>query len=435
MKSFLRKTGFLLTALAVVLLIAGVVVYFRDTDGPQVALQGESGLVSARPLNIEIKDAGSALKSLQVSVAQGERQKVLLARNYDAEVRSSVETITLEDAGLKDGAVTLKVIARDRSIYHFGAGNQTEQTFSLTFDGTPPRINVLSRAHNLNQGGSALIVYDVSEEIEKTGMRVGDIFFPGYQQPSGSYACLFAFPYNMPEKDFTPTLIAVDQAGNEGKGGFYYHANSRRFRHERIRISDNFLAAKMSQFEASFPGTDSLLQTFLKVNGEMRQENRRELRRYGLQTATSPLWSGVFERMAGAASMAKFGDVRSYMYNGQKIDEQIHLGIDLASVRQAPIHAANHGQVVFTGFMGIYGNCVIIDHGLGLQSIYAHLTSYSVEAGQEVHKNDQIAISGATGMAGGDHLHFGMILSGLPVNPVEWWDPHWMRNNITEKLK
>ncbi len=435
MKSFLRKTGFLLTALLVVLLISAIVMYFRDTDGPQISLASESGLVSARPISIEIGDEGSALKNLQVVVQQGDLRKVLLAKEYEPEVQSSRETVTLKGVGLKDGTIQLTVVAGDRSIYHFGAGNQSEQVFSLTFDGTPPRLNVLSRAHNINQGGSALIIYDIAEDVEKTGMRVGETFFPGYQLDSGSYACLFAFPHDMAESDFTPTLVAVDRAGNEGRGGFYYHANTRRFRHDRINISDNFLAAKMPQFEQYFPGVDSLVEIFLKVNRELRAENRRALRDYGLQTLPSPQWTESFERMARAASKAQFGEKRSYFYKGEKIDEQTHLGVDLASISQAPILAANHGRVVFADFMGIYGNCVIVDHGLGLQSLYAHLTSYNVEAGQEVRKNEQIGTSGATGMAGGDHLHLGMTLSGVPVNPVEWWDAQWLQNNITEKLK
>jgi murein DD-endopeptidase MepM/ murein hydrolase activator NlpD len=87
------------------------------------------------------------------------------------------------------------------------------------------------------------------------------------------------------------------------------------------------------------------------------------------------------------------------------------------------------------GFFGIYGNVVVIDHGCGLQSFYAHLSSFDVKEGEEVKHGQVIAHSGQTGLAGGDHLHFTMLLDGIPVNPVEWWDPHWIHDRIEAKLQ
>ncbi len=85
--------------------------------------------------------------------------------------------------------------------------------------------------------------------------------------------------------------------------------------------------------------------------------------------------------------------------------------------------------------MGIYGQCIIIDHGLGLQTLYAHLSSMAVEVGDVVERGQIIGRTGATGLAGGDHLHYGIIVGGVPVNPIEWWDKNWVRNNITSKLQ
>jgi murein DD-endopeptidase MepM/ murein hydrolase activator NlpD len=91
--------------------------------------------------------------------------------------------------------------------------------------------------------------------------------------------------------------------------------------------------------------------------------------------------------------------------------------------------------VVYADFLGIYGNVVIIDHGLGLQTIYAHLSSAAVTAGQSVAKDEIIGHTGTTGLAGGDHLHYGVAVSGIPVQPIEWWDATWIKNNITSKLE
>jgi murein DD-endopeptidase MepM/ murein hydrolase activator NlpD len=82
-----------------------------------------------------------------------------------------------------------------------------------------------------------------------------------------------------------------------------------------------------------------------------------------------------------------------------------------------------------------YGNSVVLDHGCGLFSMYAHLSLIDVEAGVVVDKGDILGRTGSTGMAGGDHLHFAMIVQGVFVNPVEWWDPHWIQDNIALKLE
>lgn len=182
-----------------------------------------------------------------------------------------------------------------------------------------------------------------------------------------------------------------------------------------------------------FPGASDNLDVFLKVNQVLRKQNRERLYAHGESTASQPLWEDSFLRQPGS-TMATFGDIRSYYYQGKKVDTQTHLGVDLASTAQAPIQAANAGKVVFSGFFGIYGNCVIVDHGLGLQTLYGHLTRIAVQEGQSVAKGEVLGTSGTTGLAGGDHLHFGVLVSGLPVEPVEWWDARWVENNITSKF-
>ena len=146
------------------------------------------------------------------------------------------------------------------------------------------------------------------------------------------------------------------------------------------------------------------------------------------------LWRGPFQRMARAASAATFADHRIYMYGDREVDRQVHLGIDLASIPGAGVIAANAGRVMYAGYLGIYGNCVIVDHGMGVQTLYAHLSTMDVERGDSVRGGEAIGRSGMTGLAGGDHVHFTTLLAGRPVNPVEWWDPHWIADRIDRKL-
>jgi murein DD-endopeptidase MepM/ murein hydrolase activator NlpD len=167
----------------------------------------------------------------------------------------------------------------------------------------------------------------------------------------------------------------------------------------------------------------------------MRNDNFQTIQTICQKSVSQRLWKGAFLRMRNAATMSLFGDKRYYMADGKVVAESLHIGVDLASNANAAIEAANDGIVVFTGALGIYGNTVIIDHGLGLFSLYGHLSSIETAVGKNVKKEELIGHSGLSGLAGGDHLHFSIIAGGQFVNPLEWWDPHWIEDNINRKMR
>jgi murein DD-endopeptidase MepM/ murein hydrolase activator NlpD len=190
---------------------------------------------------------------------------------------------------------------------------------------------------------------------------------------------------------------------------------------------------------ASFPphifkAGSSIVEKYLFLNKELRKENHRFLQELCQSSTEEKLWDGPWLRMKNAATMANFGDKRVYYYKGNLVDEAVHLGIDLASLARSPVEASNSGRVVFAQDLGIYGNTVVIDHGQGLHTMYGHLSTLEVTVGQLVTKGETIGTSGTTGLATGDHLHFGFLVHGVPVNPIEWWDDHWMRDNVEGKL-
>jgi murein DD-endopeptidase MepM/ murein hydrolase activator NlpD len=178
-----------------------------------------------------------------------------------------------------------------------------------------------------------------------------------------------------------------------------------------------------------------LLKGFLEINGNLRRQNNGTISALAAKTQPTMLWSEAFAPMGNAQVESRFADRRTYFFDNKEIDRQVHLGFDLASLQQAPVLASNAGTVVHADYLGIYGNCVIIDHGLGVQSLYAHLSTMNVKAGDTVTKGQELGRTGATGLAGGDHLHFTMLLQGTPVNPIEWWDPHWMEDRVFRKIR
>ncbi len=422
--------------LVVIGLIGAVVFYFRDTTEPQLTLTPNSGPISHKSkLLLSLTDAGSGLKDLQVIMVQKNNRMPLLEQSFPATTETTDIELDLGKVKLEEGDFQIEVQATDSAIYHFGKGNQASKTFSLTYDSRPPIISILSKAHNFTRGGSGLVVFSVNEEVKQAGIQFGDLFFQAFRQPSGHYACLFVYPYFMPEKDFVPRVVAQDLAGNERQTGIYYRAKYKRFRDRDIKISKSFLDMKTPELEPLAPNAKTPIDIFLYVNREVRKANRAKMAELSKDTSPTPLWKNSFLRQPKAATLAQFADHRTYYYEGKKIDEAYHLGYDLASVAQAEIEAANDGKVVWAEYLGIYGLCVVIDHGLGLQTLYAHMSQLDVHPGDQVSRGQIIGRSGATGMAGGDHLHFGVFVSGIPVQPVEWWDQHWLTDNIDSKLQ
>lgn len=429
------KTSAIIAMAALITLVGLGLLLFWDKTPPALTLSRTSGAISAKTtLLLSLHDGGAGLKSVQLGVSQGERNFTILTRTYPAGTREARETFVVAPSGLKEGAFRLWGAATDRSGFHFGSGNETQLSADFVYQNKPPAVAVLSNAHNLSRGGAGLVVYTVNREVEKTGVLVGERFFPGYRQAQGFYACLFAFPYDLPVERFVPKVLAVDRAGNERLTGIYYHPLAKSFSSDRIELSAAFLDKVAAEFKDRFPRATTPLELFLKANGELRDHDLTVLAACGTKTSSVPLWEGDFLRMPNSAPRGAFAQSRSYYYRGKEVDRQTHLGIDLASLPHARVPAANRGRVVYADDLGIYGQCVIIDHGMGLQTLYGHLSRIDVKVGDEVSKGVTIGATGDTGLAGGDHLHFGVVISGEQVNPIEWWDPSWIRNNVTDKL-
>jgi murein DD-endopeptidase MepM/ murein hydrolase activator NlpD len=309
----------------------------------------------------------------------------------------------------------------------------------VKIDTRPPEIEVLSRAHNISQGGAGLVIFRASETCSKSGVQVGDHFYPGHAgffKDSNVYLAFIALGYQQ-GTDTAISLKVTDLAGNEATGGLNYHLRKKSFRQDRLNIRDSFLKQKMPYFSSQIPqdSTLSLVDKFLKVNRDLREANYQTIADVCHDTDAKIHWQDDFLRLPKSATRAKFADHRVYIYKGREIDRQVHMGVDLASVARSPIPAANTGIVIFAEFLGIYGKTVILDHGFGLFSMYAHLSNIGVKVGDQLSKGDILGRTGLTGLAGGDHLHFSVLIHDTFVNPVEWWDMKWIQHNVLAKIE
>jgi len=314
----------------------------------------------------------------------------------------------------------------------------------------PPRIAVLSTHHYVNHGGSEMVVYKATPADIASGVRVGDVEYPGFPASGAGvdgadpsikvafFALLYDQPLNTPIAAF-----ARDEAGNQAKASFVDNVFEKPFKKSRIEIDDKFINRVVPEIiehspelKMTAPAQDSpeMLAGFLRVNGELRRINADQIAAFAAKTSPKKLWQEPFVQLGNSKVEASFADHRTYIYKGKEVDQQTHLGFDLAVTQHVPVAAANAGTVVNASWLGIYGNCVIIDHGLGVQSLYGHLMSFDVKVGDTVTRGQVIGRSDSTGLAGGDHLHFTLLVGGRMVNPVEWWDPHWNADRVDRKL-
>ena len=306
---------------------------------------------------------------------------------------------------------------------------------------TPPRVAVVSTHHYVNQGGAEMVVYRViARRMSNQACGSATSPIPGFPASGARLSdpelkvAFFALLYNQPP-DTPMEVFARDTAGNETRAQFEHRVFPKKFRNSRIPLDDKFLVARRPG-HSSVVAADcrrratDLLPAFLKINNDLRRMNNETIAALAKKTAPTILWEGAFQPLGGSQVESSFADFRTYLYDGKDVDRQVHLGFDLAKTANAPVTAANHGKVVFAGELGIYGNTVIVDHGMGVQSLYAHLSSFAVREGDDVKKGQTLGASGQTGLAGGDHLHFSMMVNGQFVNATEWWDPHWIEDRI-----
>lgn len=435
----MRKRSLFSTVLVgglIAILGAAGYVFFKDLTGPVVQLNPANGRVAPNTvMKITMTDP-AGIRSLVVGIRKNNTLNVIFERHFDQYLPERTVDVPLAGAQLRGGSFEMEIRATDGSLAGFGQGNTRTELLNMRLDGQPPRISLQTTPPNIRRGGTGVIRYTIDEDVTRNGVLINDYFVPGYLQKDGSYLCFFPFPYSMTARDFKNSIqiTATDLAGNITKSRLNVMAFERAFKNDKIDLSDNFLQAVEDKLKNLAPDAPDPLRCYLYINNEVRQANVEMLRNLKSDTSSAILWQGVFMRMPRSAARAGFADHRFMYYQGKQVGESYHLGFDLASVRNAEVPAANSGRVIFTGEQGIYGNMAVIDHGLGLMSLYSHMSEIHIHPGEVVKKGQTIGKTGTTGLAFGDHLHFGILVGGIEVIPLEWIDPKWIKDNVTGRI-
>lgn len=452
-------TARLLMIVALVGAATAALALFRcEGEPPEVALEGPIWIgKEPREIAFVARDADSGLRHVEVVLETAESARTLLETRAEsgwllgtAGADAPEWRLELSAQGLADGEGTLTVRATDWSWAGWLEGNTTEVSVPVMIDTRPPRIGVESGLTYVQRAGAAAVTYRLDGPTALDGVRVGDRFFLGFPiadargEPAGAdiadgaddgrRIAVFAVPRNAPA-DPEIRVIATDLAGNTASRSWATRFQDREFPLVPIRLPESFFQEKVPELAAEL-GIDqpTLVATFKTINEEVRAANEETIERV-TRTAHEPRhFTGAFVQMRNSLVTSRFAEERSYRLDGEEISRAIHYGYDLAATAHAPVEASNTGRVVFAEPLGIYGNCVILDHGLGVTSLYGHLSEIDVAVGDLVERGEPVGRSGATGLAGGDHLHFAILVGGVYVDPLEWWDESWIEKRVEARV-
>jgi murein DD-endopeptidase MepM/ murein hydrolase activator NlpD len=451
MRAFLKFVVFVLVLAAVV---GGVAWFWAGRSaGPTIAIHQPGKFVGQNSsLEMMVEAPEGKFSSIDVTVEQsGKTFPVFTLDQPSGDIRqeSAEKIYVMRPIGkralpdLQSGPA--RIVVRASRPVLFGLRDVSSTTTQdVTVRLEPPQVAVLSTFHYINHGGSEFVVYRATPPDVSSGVRVGNIEYPGFAATAigltSDPALRVAFFALLFEQDLNTDfqVYARDPAGNEALASLDHQVFPKPYSKSRIEIDDRFIGRVVPAIASNSPQeqipTDDPVSGFLKINGDLRRKNNQYLSDLAKKSAPEMLFKGAFQQLGNSQVEARFADTRTYVYKGKEIDRQVHLGFDLAVTANVPVVAAERGIIVHASDLGIYGNCVVIDHGLGVQSLYGHLSSIGVKVGERIEKGAEIGRSGMTGLAGGDHLHFTMLVGGQQVTPVDWWSTQWFEDRVRRKI-
>lgn len=429
------------------LVVAGVLFIYTSSmferENPTISVNSNGYWNLKEAMKIDIEDA-SAIKSYKVTLKTSkemiplENEVLIIPKNKVAlEIKPPRSAYAM-----KDNRMSIVVEATDNSKWNFLKGNHVAKEFKLTIDKKRPSVSIVSNSYKISKGGSALVIFK-ADDINLDEMYIQSSNEKRFKvQPfykDGYYIALLAWP--VVDASFKASVIAKDYAGNVAKAYIPFYLKEKNYRVSHIKLSDKFLKGKIADLAYEYvetQGVEDSIEQFKIINEDVRAKNEELIHEYTSKVSDEMISDFTMNKMyplKNGAVVAHFGDHRKYSYKGKNVSESYHLGLDLASNAMAAIKPQNGGEVVYAEYNGIYGHMPIIDHGLGLYTLYGHCSSLKVNSGESLQAKETVANTGMSGYAMGDHLHFGVLVQGVEVRPQEWMDKDWIRKNITDVIK
>jgi murein DD-endopeptidase MepM/ murein hydrolase activator NlpD len=414
-----------------------------EREDPKLTISQDGYWNFRDPIHVSVDDA-SGLKSFKATLSTPHDEWVVVEENVPSAAGKKTFDI-LPPKGVRRveaESVTLTIVATDNSFWGMFMGNTVKEELTFVIDQRNPLLSIIANSYKIQKGGSAIVVFKAEDphmESVKIETNYGKTFIAQPFVQKGYYASLLAWPVQ--SENFSATVVVRDRAGNETRSAVPLRLKDHVYRTSNIELSDAFLDGKIAQLANEFKqtaGVDDRLEQFRIINEKVRADNEKIIHDITSKVSNKMIVDfnpAPFYPLVNGQKVADFGDHRIYSYKGQEnISQAYHMGLDLASVHNGPILASNSGVTVFSQPNGIYGNLPIIDHGFGLYTLYGHCSEVHVQEHDPVAAGQEIAKTGLSGYAMGDHLHFGILVQGIEVRPEEWMDTKWISDNITSVI-
>ncbi len=439
-----------LTALLILIAIAYIAYEYTPIavrNGINVTINSPENYFSKyKDVNIDISDKNAGIKNISIQIVSMNTVIKLYTKTFEDNFIKNFKIKFKTDKIIPDGKAVMIVSVSDYSRNNFLNGFTKTIRRNIIVDSKKPVVHLLSGIDRIRITGTALAVFyakdsnlkEVYVGVSHDGITDKFKAFDASSFFNKKNVYLGFFTYRLSkDKNYSTNVYAVDTAGNVTVVHIPVYYSDIKIRKSKINITDSFIKNKVLAImeNENIQKKDNLLDDFLYVNNTVRKQDAEKIMQICAKSEPEFLWKGRFEQLKNSKVTATFGDKRSYYYKGKLIDIKHHMGYDLASIRNARVNAANSGIIVFEGYLGVYGNAMIIDHGFGIFSLYGHLSEFLSKVGEKVRKGQYIAITDTTGLAGGDHLHFDVLVDGYYTNPIDWWDPHWIKTHITSVLR
>ena len=446
-----RRKSSIWPKLLILLLIVGAGAYYVYTSPmfervkPTITTQEVIYSGTTEPLKVVLED-NMGLAQYNAVFSSGTSSIVAASGTFDMPIKKTEVLIPFpkQMRESKEGTKwKLTIYLKDKSFWNYIQDNRAIKTMEIEADTKPPFVAVIAKSATMARGGSALIVFKAKDaNLKEAYVISGGIKFKATPyRKKGYYATLIAWPFK--KKRIKIYVEAVDVAGNKSRKKVIFPKVHRQYRVSKIRLSDRFIDGKIvdvAEMDPDVAQVKDRLKKFRAVNEDMRIGNEKLIHKLAKQKSFDMIdhWKvKAFYPLKSGKLVADFGDERHYYYKNKDNEVSIsyHVGYDMASTRHAPIISSNKGIVTYAALNGIYGNMPLINHGFGLSTLYGHCSRLLVEEDEEIEAGQMIARSGKTGLALGDHLHFGVLIHGVEVWPMDWMKGNWIKKNIDKVFK
>ncbi len=317
------------------------------------------------------------------------RAEVVQAQVDGAELAADLSW-NLDTRTMPDGEHRIEVLVHDRSLRK----NSASAEMVLRTDNTIPDMQVELRPAAPTEGRVLVLRVRTLEPVTVSGELNGR---PLAIEPGSEFSwAVTGFPPEPTETTIAISLVATDEAGNTGTWDQTFDIVRTKYPLEHVDLPEEYEA---------------------RLDPDVRAQEDAMLKEYYQQVNGPPRWHGVFAQPAPGIVTTIFGIARTYNQHDYVVH---HGGVDFAAAEGDEVQASNDGVVVFAGLLELRGNTVIVDHGAGVYSTYAHMSEILTTTGAEVRKGEAVGLVGGTGLSTGPHMHWEIWAGGANVDPMEW---------------